>query len=58
MSNSVPTIVRYTNIKDVPIMPFAVFDGDHPDIEIIKKAYESAGAGLGIMYKKGISEWH
>lgn len=53
MSNSVLDTQRFTSWKDVPIVRFAIVMYNHPDIEMIHKAYEMAGAGLGIQYKIG-----
>ncbi len=39
---------RFKTVKEVPIIPYAMVKNTHPDIKIIIKAYEKAGAGIAI----------
>jgi hypothetical protein len=39
---------RFHKVSEVPIVSFAVVPADHPDLELIKKAYYAAGVGLGV----------
>lgn len=52
MSSSEKDIPLFTKVEDVPIVAFAVVRYNHPSIEIIKKAYQLAGAGLGVLHSK------
>jgi len=41
----------YKTIDDVPIVTYAVVAHNHPDIDLILKAYKIKGHGIGVDYQ-------
>lgn len=51
MLGGVDVTARFTQVEDVPIVPYAAVPADHPDIKLIFSAYFSSGAGIAIDHR-------